>query len=63
MTHKFSKAKDIFRAHEGMLNAAKAIRLGIHPKTLYNMRDQGILELLSRGLYRLAELPEISNQT
>jgi hypothetical protein len=40
--HKFSKAKGIFKAHGGILNTAKAIRLGIHPKTLYNMRDQGI---------------------
>jgi predicted transcriptional regulator of viral defense system len=56
---KFNKAKDIFRAHGGILNTAKAIRLGIHPKTLYNMRDQGVLELLSRGLYRLSECSEI----
>lgn len=57
---KFNKAKDIFRTHGGILNTAKAIRLGIHPETLYNMRDQGLLEPLSRGLYRLSECPEIS---
>lgn len=56
---KFKKAKDIFRAHGGILNTAKAIKLGIHPKTLYNMRDQGVLEILSRGLYRLSESPQI----
>ena len=44
--HKFTKAKDIFRMHGGILNTATAIRLGIHPKTLYNMRDQGVLELV-----------------
>lgn len=59
-TNKFSKAKEIFKTHGGMLNTAKAIRMGIRPKTLYNMRDQGVLEVLSRGLYRLVEYPEIS---
>ena len=57
---KFAKAKTIFKEHGGILNTAKAIKLGIHPKTLYNMRDQGFLELLSRGLYRLSESPEIA---
>lgn len=57
---KFEKSKNIFRAHGGMLNTTKAIKLGVHPKTLYNMRNQGILELLSRGLYRLSESPEIA---
>jgi len=56
---KFDKAKSIFKEHGGILNTAKAIKLGIHPKTLYNMRDQGELELLARGLYRLTESPEI----
>lgn len=58
--NKFEKARNIFRAHGGILNTAKAIKLGVHPKTLYNMRNQGILELLSRGLYRLSESPEIA---
>jgi len=57
---KFYKAKQIFQAHGGILNTAKAITLGIHPTTLYNMRDQGVLETLSRGLYRLLEGPELS---
>jgi predicted transcriptional regulator of viral defense system len=35
--------------------------LGIHPRTLYAMRDEGLLERLSRGLYRLVELPPLSN--
>lgn len=59
-SNKFEKAKRVFKAHGGILNTAKAIKLGIHPKTLYNMRDQGVLELLSRGLYRLSENPEIA---
>lgn len=31
--------------------------MGIHPRTLYLLRDGGELEQLSRGVYRLTELP------
>jgi len=51
----------LFRRHGGILRTAEALRLGIHPRTLYAMRDSGVLERLSRGLYRLAELPPLSN--
>ena len=51
----------LFRQHSGTLRTAEALRLGIHPRTLYAMRDSGLLEQLSRGLYRLAELPPLSN--
>lgn len=55
------KAIALFRQHSGTLRTAEALRLGIHPRTLYAMRDSGLLEQLSRGLYRLAELPPLSN--
>jgi predicted transcriptional regulator of viral defense system len=54
-------ALNLFRQHGGILRTAEALRLGIHPRTLYAMRDSGMLEQLSRGLYRLAELPPLSN--
>ena len=47
----------LFRQHGGTLCTTQALRLGIHPRTLYAMRDSGVLEQLGRGLYRLAELP------
>ncbi len=50
-----------FRQHGGLLRTAEALRWGIHPRTLYAMRDSGVLEQLSRGLYRLADLPPLSN--
>ena len=55
------KALNIFREHGGILRTSRALRLGIHPRTLYAMRDSGLLEQLSRGLYRLSELPPISD--
>lgn len=59
--HSLDTALAIFRQHGGMLRTAEALRLGIHPRTLYAMRDSGILQQLSRGLYRLADLPPLSN--
>ena len=55
------RAIEIFREHGGMLRTREALRLGIHPRVLYALRDSGALEELSRGLYRLAELPPLTN--
>jgi predicted transcriptional regulator of viral defense system len=54
------KAIDLFKEHGGTLRTAEALRLGIHPRTLYALRDAGILERLSRGLYCLAESSPLS---
>ena len=54
-------AAAIFRKHGGMLKTGEALQLGIHPRTLYSMRDSGVLERISRGVYRLAELPPLSD--
>ncbi|MBI4322241.1 MAG: type IV toxin-antitoxin system AbiEi family antitoxin domain-containing protein, partial [Chloroflexi bacterium] len=55
------RAKAVFRQHGGTLQTMKSIRLGIHPRTLYAMRDAGVLTQLGRGLYRLAEAPPLAN--
>jgi len=49
------RATAIFRKHGGMLRTKDALRWGIHPRTLYEMRDRGTIEVLSRGLYRLTD--------
>ena len=54
------RAAQLFRRHGGVLRTMQAVRLGIHPRTLYAMRDNGNLEQLARGLYRLADLPPLS---
>ncbi len=51
----------IFRQHNGILRTSEALDLGVHPHTLYAMRDAGMLERLARGLYRLANLPPLSD--
>ena len=44
---KYEKAKALFREHGGIVKTSTAIREGIHPRTLYEMRDKGIIEVLS----------------
>lgn len=50
-----------FRRGGGILRTGEALDQGIHPRTLYAMRDAGLLERLERGLYRLADLPPLSD--
>ncbi len=38
-----------------------ALRLGIHPRTLYALRDAGEIEQVGRGLYRLSTAPALSS--
>lgn len=46
----------VFKTAGGTLRTREAAERGIHYSTLYGMRDAGLLERLSRGVYRLAEL-------
>ena len=57
----FAKARQVFTEHGGMLRTSKAIRLGIHPRTLYALRDAGEIEQVGRGLYRLSTAPPLSS--
>jgi predicted transcriptional regulator of viral defense system len=54
-------AKQLFRQRGGLLRTKEALRAGIHPRTLYAMKSAGVVERLSRGLYRLAEMPPLTN--
>ena len=59
--HQMVKTRDLFRRHGGVLRTNEALRLGIHPRTLYRMRENGDLDQLTRGLYRLSGLPKLSD--
>ncbi len=54
-----ASAKAAFRARGGILSTSQALGAGIHRRTLYKLRDEGVLERLSYGLYRLADLPPL----
>jgi predicted transcriptional regulator of viral defense system len=45
----------------GILRTHDALERGIHPRTLYQLRDKGLLEQVSRGVFRLASLPPLSH--
>lgn len=45
----------------GGARGSAAIRAGIHPRTLYAMRDAGLIVPIGRGLYRLADAPPLSH--
>lgn len=60
-TSALAKAKAAFRKHGGIMRMATAIEAGIHRNTLYAMRDAGVIEQLSRGLFRLADAPPLAN--
>lgn len=51
----------LFRQHGGQLRMGEAIALGMSRYSLYSLRDKGIIEQVSRGVYRLVELPPLSN--
>lgn len=51
----------VCRTHGGTVRTSQLQRAGIHPRDVYALRDNGFLEPLARGLYRLAELPPLSN--
>jgi predicted transcriptional regulator of viral defense system len=55
------RALDIFRANGGVLKTQRAIKLGIHPRTLYALRNDALLERLDRGLYRITNAKPLDN--
>jgi len=55
------RALDTFRRHGGILRTKDALREGIHPRTLYALRDDGSIERLSRGFYRLTNAVPLAN--
>jgi predicted transcriptional regulator of viral defense system len=54
-------ARQIFESHGGQLRMHEALASGISRTQLYSLRDRGDIELVSRGVYRLADLPALGN--
>ena len=55
-----AKARQVFTKHR-MLRTTDAIRLGVHPRTLYALRDSGEVAQVGRGIYRLATAPPLTS--
>lgn len=58
--HIRNEALRIFRDNGGVLKASEAIKKGIHPRILYQLRDERSIELIAKGLYALPGLPGIN---
>jgi len=58
---RFTRAARIFKNHGGILRTSQALEAGIHPATLYAMRDSGEIEVISRGVFRLSDIPPLGN--
>jgi len=58
---RIAEARAKLRKQGGVLRTKDILAEGIHPRTLYEMRDMGILDQLSRGVYRLADKPALGN--
>jgi len=61
MRQSFATAINIFNTNNGILKMAQADKLGVDSKTLLEMTDAGLLVKESRGVYRLANMPPLSN--
>lgn len=59
MNQSIVKSLEMFASHQGILKTSQALALGIAPRTLYAMRDAGLIRQISRGVYQLVdqELP------
>ena len=55
------RVKELFYARSGTFRVSDAMKAGFHPRTIYNMKDKGLIVRLSRGMYRFADLPAMSN--
>ena len=53
--------EQIFRKHGGQLRMSEALACGITRYTLYTLKDRGVVEQITRGIYRLRELPPLGN--
>lgn len=61
MAKSIERAIEIFKKHGGILQTYQALEKGIHPRTLYGMRNEGTIERLCQGTYRLSGLSPLSD--
>jgi predicted transcriptional regulator of viral defense system len=62
MSVKDDKIYKIFRAGDGFVRTKDLLSAGIHRRDIKKIREEGRIIRVKRGLYRLADIPLISNQ-
>jgi len=60
-TEAIRQARALLQPQAAAFRAGEALKAGVHPRTLYKMRDQGVIERLGRGMYRFADMPSLGN--
>jgi len=55
------RARELFSPQSGMFRVSEAVKAGVHPRTIYTMRDKGLIARLGRGMYRFADVPATGN--
>jgi len=56
-----TKALRALRSNGRTLRTSDILALGIHPRTLYELRDSGEITQITRGVYRLSDDPPAEN--
>jgi predicted transcriptional regulator of viral defense system len=60
-TATIQRVKDLLHTQRGVFRTGEALKAGVHPRTLYMMLDQKVIEKLGRGIYRFADMPSLGN--
>lgn len=62
MNKKDERIYKVFKTHNGFARTKDILAAGIHTRDIKRAREKGQIIQVKRGLYRLAEIPLISNQ-
>jgi len=62
MKKKDERIYKVFKTHKGFARTKDILVTGIHHREIKRARDEGQIIRVKRGLYRLANIPLISNQ-
>jgi len=62
MKKKDERIYKVFKKHKGFARTKDILAAGIHTRNIKRAREKGQVIQVKRGLYRLAEIPLISNQ-
>ena len=58
---KIAEAVKLFQEHDGVMRTSEVLDAGVHRRTLYHMRDEGVVTAIQRGVYQLTESEPLSN--
>lgn len=58
---RFEQETEVFLNHGGVLRYSEALKAGITDYRLRGMVSEGVIERISRGLYRLADMPPVGD--